>query len=74
MRSWTIWRNVALMILFAALGLGRFSENVRAVQVVGLMASGAVVGVSLVMLIQAWRAGRKRDPSVHDMTDTPSAK
>jgi len=47
------WRNVALMVLFSAIGLAKFTENVRAVQVVGLFASGVLFGTAVTMLIFA---------------------
>jgi hypothetical protein len=52
--------NVALMILFSAIGLTQFTENVRNVQILGLFASGALFGVSLTTIIAALRARRKQ--------------
>ena len=46
-----IIRNVALIIVFCAVGLILFTENVRTVQIIGLFACGAVVGASLSNLI-----------------------
>ena len=54
-----IGKNIAFMVLFAAIGLTQFTENVRAVQILGLFASGAVVGASLAGLIGALKANRK---------------
>jgi ABC-type uncharacterized transport system permease subunit len=51
--------NVAMMIVFAAIGLTQFTENVRNVQILGLFASGAVFGVSFATIIAALRARRK---------------
>ncbi len=56
-----VWRNVVLMVVFGSLGLTQFTENVRMVQVVGLLASGAAFGVALTSLFIAFRA-RKQNP------------
>ena len=53
-------RYIAIMLLFGFLGLTRFSENVRTVQVVGLFGSGACVGVSLVGIISALRSKQSK--------------
>ena len=50
-------RNFAFIIVFGGLGLTQFSENVRTVQVIGLFASGAVVGAALYGLF-AMRKGK----------------
>ena len=55
MQTKSIWRNVALMIVFGAIGLTMFTENVRTVQILGLFACGAVVGASLAGLVVAFR-------------------
>lgn len=55
MQTRSIWRNIALMIVFAAIGFTMFTENVRTVQILGLFATGAVVGVSLARIIDALR-------------------
>lgn len=54
-----IGSNLALMIVFAAIGLTLFTENVRNVQILGLFASGAVFGASLATIIGVVRARRK---------------
>ena len=46
-----IIRNVALIIVFCAVGFILFTENVRTVQIIGLFACGAVVGASLSRII-----------------------
>lgn len=61
MRSRVIGMNVALMVVFGTLGLAKFSENVRAVQVLGLFSSGAVVGSSLMVITSAIRAKRQSE-------------
>ena len=48
-----IIRNVALIIVFCAVGFILFTENVRTVQIIGLFASGAVVGASLSNILLA---------------------
>jgi hypothetical protein len=49
-------RNVALIIVFGVLGLTQFSENVRTVQVLGLFASGVVVGAAWTRIVAALTA------------------
>jgi site-specific recombinase len=49
-------RNIALMVVFGAVGLTMFTENVRTVQILGLFASGVVFGVSLAAIISAYRS------------------
>ena len=44
-----------LMLVFSLIGLTRFTENVRDVQILGLFACGAVFGVGLSMLILVLR-------------------
>ena len=56
-----IARSVAIMILFGVVGLTRFTENVRIVQVIGLFASGAVIGASLSTIIAALKANKKAE-------------
>ena len=51
-----ILRNVALIVMFCVLGLTQFTENVRTVQIVGLLACGAGFGASLTVIIQAFRS------------------
>ena len=51
--------NVALMVIFAAIGLTQFSENVRTVQILGLFASGAVFGVAVAMISATIRKKQK---------------
>jgi len=51
-----IARNVALMIVFGAIGLTKFSENVRTVQIVGLLGCGAVFGAAFMMIIFAFKS------------------
>jgi hypothetical protein len=47
---------MALMIVFGSIGLSQYTENVRTVQILGLMSCGAVIGASLVGLIAAIRS------------------
>lgn len=55
-----IWRNVALMVAFVAMGLIMFTENVRTVQILGLLSCGAVFGASLATIIAAFRGRQKQ--------------
>jgi predicted metal-binding protein len=55
-----IIRNVALIIVFCAVGFVLFTENVRTVQIIGLFACGAVAGVSLSKIIAALKT--KKNP------------
>jgi len=41
-----IIRNIAIIIVFCAVGFVLFTENIRTVQIIGLFACGAVVGAS----------------------------
>lgn len=54
-----IFRNAAVMIIFAAIGLTQFTENVRNVQILGLFASGMVAGSALTMLVISLKAKSK---------------
>ena len=51
-----IVRNVALLVVFGATGLTQFTENVRTVQILGLLACGACCGACLTVIIQALRS------------------
>jgi hypothetical protein len=55
----SILRNVSLMVVFAAVPIVLFTENVRTVQILGLFTCGAVFGVSLAGLIAAIRGRQK---------------
>ena len=55
-----IMRNLAMMIVFGSVGLTMFTENVRTVQIVGLMATGAVVGAAFASIIFALKAKQPR--------------
>jgi len=56
-----IIRNVALIIVFCAVGFILFTENIRTVQILGLFACGAVVGASLTNIILALKAKNKAE-------------
>jgi hypothetical protein len=60
-----VWSSVAMMIVFSAVGLTMFTENVRNVQILGLFASGAVFGVSLARIVAALRERRKERVQMH---------
>jgi len=57
----TFIRNLAIIIIFTAVALIEFTDNVRAVQVLGLFACGTVVGSSLVMTIKSLKAKIKAE-------------
>jgi hypothetical protein len=59
MNTRVVWSSVAMMIVFTAIGLTMFTENVRNVQILGLFATGVVFGVSLARIVAAFRARRK---------------
>jgi hypothetical protein len=48
--------NVALMVVFVVVALIMFTENVRTVQIVGLLACGAVFGAALTAIISAFKS------------------
>ena len=54
-----IIRNVALIVVFCAVGFVLFTENVRTVQILGLFACGAVVGASLTNIRVALKTKKK---------------
>ncbi len=60
MKRRVIVRNIALMIVFAAVALTTFAENVRFVQILGLFFCGAVFGVGLMGIIDAFRSKREQ--------------
>ncbi len=51
MKKKIVWRNIAIAIVFGIIGLTAFTNDVRAVQVLGLFASGVVVGASVTVAI-----------------------
>ncbi len=51
-----VWRNAVLMAVFAVAGLTQFTENVRTVQILGILASGALFGISIAMIFTALKA------------------
>jgi hypothetical protein len=57
MKSRSVIQNLAIMAVFLGIGLTMFTENVRTVQVLGLLASGAVFGMFLGRVIMALRGG-----------------
>jgi hypothetical protein len=56
-----VGRNAAIMVVFGVLGLTQFSENVRTVQILGLFASGAVVGAAWTKIAAALTAKRNKE-------------
>ena len=61
MKKRSLGRNVAFVILFAVIGLTQFTENVRAVQILGLFACGVVVGSSATVAIFMYKANPKSE-------------
>ena len=55
MKNRSVMQSVALIVVFVAVALLTFTDNVRTVQVLGLMACGAVIGASLKNIISAIR-------------------
>ena len=55
MKKRTITRNIALIVVFCAIGIILFTENVRTVQIIGLFACGAIFGASLTNIIVTLR-------------------
>ena len=51
-----VFRSIALILLFGGIGLSMFSESVRAVQIVGLLGCGAVIGSAFTSIIHAVRS------------------
>ncbi len=49
-----------MIVLFTAIALTEFIEHVRTVQVLGLLACGAGIGVSAMRLIYTARQGAKK--------------
>jgi hypothetical protein len=58
MKKRTTTLNIALIVVFCAIGFILFTENVRLVQIIGLFACGAIFGASLTNIIVALR-GKK---------------
>jgi hypothetical protein len=56
-----IVRNVALIIVFCAVALVLFTENVRTVQILGLFACGAVAGAALCQIKGALNTEKKAE-------------
>jgi hypothetical protein len=50
-----IVKNVALMVVFGITAITMFTENVRTVQIAGLLACGAVFGAALTAIISAFK-------------------
>ena len=46
-----VFALVSLMLVLGRVGMSNFSQDLRTVQVVGLLGSGACLGVALVLLI-----------------------
>jgi hypothetical protein len=55
-----VGRNIAMMVVFGVIGLTMFAENVRTVQIVGLLGCGAVIGVAFTSIVAAFKANRPK--------------
>ncbi len=60
MRKKSVVFYMAILFVFAMVGLTQFTENVRTVQIVGLFSSGAAFGVCLAMIFAAFGLRRSR--------------
>lgn len=58
MNKRTFGANIALMVVFGAIGLTLFTENVRTVQILGLFICGAIFGAALAGIVSAFRSRR----------------
>lgn len=61
MKKRSIGRNIALMTVFTGVALSVFSEGLRTVQIVGLLACGAVIGASLSQIFIALKANKAEE-------------
>jgi MFS-type transporter involved in bile tolerance (Atg22 family) len=59
MRPQRLGVHIAMLLIFAAIGLTQFTENVRTVQILGLFACGMVVGVSFSGIVNALKERKK---------------
>jgi predicted metal-binding protein len=48
------------MVVFCAVGVTLFTENVRTVQIIGLLACGAIIGASLTNIIVTLKSKNKK--------------
>ncbi len=58
MNKRTFGANIALMVVFGAIGLTLFTENVRTVQILGVFICGAIFGAALAGTVSAFRSRR----------------
>lgn len=49
-------RNIGLMVVFGALGLAMFNENLRTVEIIRLFACGTGFGAALTAIISALKS------------------
>jgi hypothetical protein len=59
MRNRSFARNIAIIIIFSAVAFLLFTENVRTIQVIGLLACGAVIGASISNILMHNRIKQK---------------
>jgi hypothetical protein len=55
-----ITRNIALMVMFAGVGLTMFNQDVRTVQIIRLFACGTGFGAALTVVISALKSKRTK--------------
>ena len=55
-----VFRNIALMIMFIAIGLTEFTDNVRTVQILGLFVCGMGFGSSLTSLLSSFKIKQEK--------------
>jgi hypothetical protein len=60
MNKGLIVRAIAIGLMFRAVGLAMFAENVRTVQGFGLFFSGVVCGVSPGIVVSSLRSGQTK--------------
>ncbi|HUI63401.1 MAG TPA: hypothetical protein VL126_01060 [Bacteroidota bacterium] len=56
MKSRSVGANLAILFVFVFVGLTMFSDGVRTVQIIGLLACGAAAGAALTRLIVGLRS------------------
>ncbi len=59
MKNRPIIRSIVLIVAFSAVAFVLFTENVRTVQIIGLLACGAVIGASLTNIIVELKLRKK---------------
>lgn len=55
-----ILRNIALMLMFLAIGLTEFTDNVRTVQILGLFVCGMGFGSALSAILRSFKTKKEK--------------